>query len=348
LPLSPAELLEHHTTVAEAILLGRVVPFLGAGVNLVDRRPDERFQLGVNLPSGAELASLLADAFRYPGVEACPLAPQPTAIAVGDGGAAAAPAPAHCLRPHAQIDLARVAQFGDSMRGDAALYEAMSPVFHCSVPPTSAHQFLACLPSPARGAEEARHPLIVSTNYDDLLERQYQNGAGASDYDFVFYWPKPGEQSRFYHVAPRAAPVAITDAANYPHPFFETCPTVLKIHGTIRPDAADDAFVITENDYVTYLADNTLESLLPRRLLKKLQTNHLLFMGYSLQDWNLRVFLQRLKRSQRSYRAWAIVRDDNPADRVFWERHGIQIIPVPLSDYLVGLNSVLQRIARGA
>src|SRR5262249_15281384 len=157
-----------------------------------------------------------------------------------------------CIRPYAQIDLARVAQFGDSMRGDAALYEAMSPVFHCSLSPTSAHQFLASLPSPAapHTQEEARHPLIVSTNYDDLLERQYESDTCGADYDLVFYWPKQDERSRFYHRAPGVEPSAILDAANYSHAFFERRPTILKIHGTIqREDPVQDAFVITENDY---------------------------------------------------------------------------------------------------
>jgi hypothetical protein len=256
------------------------------------------------------------------------------------------------LRPQAQIDLARVAQYGDSMLGDATLYEVLRDVFHVTLAPTSAHRFLASLPSPAGQAAatgEGRHPLIVSTNYDDLLERQYEVASRQKDYDLVFYRPVAGGRSLFYHASGDAPPVPIQDASNYSYPFFERRPVVLKIHGTIRrDDPTEDAYVITENDYVTYLADNTLEALLPRRLLKKLQTNHLLFMGYSLQDWNLRVFRQRIKRTQRSYRAWAIVRGDNPAERVFWEHHGIQIIPNGLADYLDGLNGALQRTRPGA
>ena len=355
MPLTNGELEQHYKQVAEAILLGRVVPFLGAGINLVDRGPQDVFQIGANLPNGGELAAYLAKAFGYPGVETCPLGVLPATAAAmvavaetkpnpeAEGGAPAA----RCIRPRAHLDLARVAQFGDSMLGDAVLYEKMGRILHYPGAPTSAHRFLTSLPSPAglsRGAEEARHSLIVTTNYDDLLERQYRADWGCCDYDMVFYLPKQNEQSLFYHSASGAEPVAIRDAANYSHPFFERCPTILKIHGTVRDDPSLDSYVITENDYVTYLADNTLESLLPRRLLKKLQTNHLLFMGYSLQDWNLRVFLQRLKRSQRSYRAWSIVREDDPADRVFWERHGIQIIPMRLSEYLEGLVGALQRV----
>jgi hypothetical protein len=360
MPLTPEELEQQYRQVAEAILLGRVVPFLGAGINLIDRSELESFQIGVNLPSGGELAAQLAEAFGYPGVEECPLAPTSdtapalVAVAAGSPGLEGTGGARRCLRPRAQIDLARVAQYGDSMHGDGALYENLGRILHYPGAPTSAHRFLTSLPSPAglsRGAEEARHPLIVTTNYDDLLEQQYLADCGCRDYDMVFYWPRKPEDREptlFHHSASGAEPVAIRDAANYAHPFFERCPAILKIHGTIRSNPNLDSFVITENDYVTYLADNTLESLLPRRLLKKLQTNHLLFMGYSLQDWNLRVFLQRLKRSQRSYRAWSIVREDNPADRVFWERQGIHIIPMRLSEYLRGLGAALQRTERGA
>jgi hypothetical protein len=343
MPIAPEDLQRHYAQVAEAILLGRVVPFLGAGVNLVDRGPDEIFRLGVNLPSGGELAAYLAAEFCYPGVETCPL----SAHAAAEAACNADP---HCIRPRPLLDLARVAQFGESTLGDAVLYNKLADVLNPQFTPNSVHHFLASLPSPARMSAASqgplRHPLIVTTNYDDLMERQYELEGGSARYDLVFYVPDARGQTRFWHRCDGAQTQPILDAANYDHAFFDRSPTVLKIHGTVRRDDPDQAaYVVTENDYVTYLADNTLETLLPRRILSKLQTNHLLFLGYSLQDWNLRVFLQRLKRIQRSYRAWAVIREDNQADRIFWQKFDVEIIPMKLVDYVGGLSAVLRRQA---
>jgi hypothetical protein len=66
----------HHKFVADALRRGRVVPFLGAGVNLCDRPPGVTWQPEDKtfLPSGAELALHLAGKFFYPGREKCALA----------------------------------------------------------------------------------------------------------------------------------------------------------------------------------------------------------------------------------------------------------------------------------
>jgi len=348
------DLSAHYQLVAGALLSGRVVPFLGAGVNLVDRSAGELFSLGINLPSGGELAEYLAAEFSYPGVGTCPSAISTVVPALSQGVRAAADAQPRCLRPRPQLDLARVAQYGESLRGDAPLYDKLRTVLHAEVTPTCVHRFLARLPSPrlnpgTEGLLEGllRHPLIVTTNYDDLLERQYEADYRLRDYDLVFYQPDRQGRSLFWHSKPGSDPVPVTDAANYAHPFFMECPTILKIHGTIRADPSLDAFVLTENDYVTYMADDTLEGLLPRRLLNKLQTNHLLFMGYSLQDWNLRVFLQRLKRARRSYRGWAIVRDENQADIIFWQKQEVDLIAINLSQYLEGLSVALDGLTAG-
>lgn len=339
MPIAADDLRRHYEQVAREMLLGRVVPFLGAGVNLVDRSAGDTFQIGINLPSGGELAAHLAGEFQYPGVETCPLAQE-------------AQEARRCLRPRPLLDLARVAQFGESTLGDAVLYNKLGDILNPEFAPTSAHRFLAELASPTRLSrptqDHLRHPLIVTTNYDDLMERQYEIEPGTGRYDVVFYVPEPRGQPRFWHRADGRPAVPIADATNYEYAFFERCPAVLKIHGTIRrDDPGREAYVITENDYVTYLADNTLETLLPRRILSKLQNNHLLFLGYSLQDWNLRVFLQRLKRNQRSYRAWAIIREDSQAERIFWEKHDVDIIPMLLGDYLAGLSAALESGAGG-
>ena len=54
----------HHRIVARAFAEGRVVPLLGAGVNLCGRPSGAGWQQGKYLPSGAEMALYLAGSFE--------------------------------------------------------------------------------------------------------------------------------------------------------------------------------------------------------------------------------------------------------------------------------------------
>ena len=57
--------------------------------------------------------------------------------------------------------------------------------------------------------------------------------------------------------------------------------------------------VITEDDYLTFLAN--MDGILRREVLlrKHLATKVQLFVGYSIRDWNIRVFLNQLTGSTR-------------------------------------------------
>jgi len=60
----------HYTTIVKALTEGRVIAFLGAGVNLWDRTSQKQWQKGVELPSGNDLSLYLAKEFstttRFP------------------------------------------------------------------------------------------------------------------------------------------------------------------------------------------------------------------------------------------------------------------------------------------
>jgi len=116
-----------------------------------------------------------------------------------------------------------------------------------------------------------------------------------------------------------------------------------RIHGTIdRSGQGRDGYVITEDHYIEYLAEEALEKLLPNDFLTKLRNNHLLFLGYSLRDWNLRVFLRRLKRNPRQlYTPWAVLPYADAVEEKFWVRQGVDVIKVDLKTYIEGLGKEL-------
>ncbi len=316
----------HAKLVMDKFLLGRVVPFLGAGVNLCDRRPDFKWSSSDprSLPSGAELAQDLARDFNY--LAAAKVCRGPADL---------------CLRPQPELDLARVSQYGDLTEGPGALYEKLRSIFIRESTITSVHRFLSRLPSvePEISRPENRNLLIVTTNYDDLMEQAI---AACGRCDVVFYDPE-GRPARFWHRKPDGTTGKIVDPASYSYPFLEEWPVVLKIHGSIdRSDPGRDGYVITEDHYIEYLAEEPLEKLLPSNFLTKLRCNHLLFLGYSLRDWNLRVFYRHLRRNpKQSYKGWAVLPHADALEEQFWLRQDVNTVRVTLRTYIERLEQEL-------
>ena len=65
--MSAVDLLDRHChLVWRRLAEGKVIPFLGAGANLVEKPAGVDWRQGGYLPSGAELAAYLAKSYGYP------------------------------------------------------------------------------------------------------------------------------------------------------------------------------------------------------------------------------------------------------------------------------------------
>jgi hypothetical protein len=350
---------DHFATAVTAIKEGDVVPFLGAGANLCARPAGEEFQIGKYLPSGAELAAYLARqlnlvTYREDEVR-CP----------------------HCHKSHKtkvkvshMQDLLRVAQYVEVLHGDGPLYKHLHHVFGVDYPPTPLHTFLASLPATLREKQYPPHLLIVTTNYDDVLERAFWNAGEA--FDLVSYITMGPNRGRFVHsvLEPKksvsagsggndsqeAPPVpwpANVDAhiIRIPNEYgglsLEQRSVILKIHGAVaRASAEQSSFVITEDHYIDYLTRTDISRLLPVKLAEKLRHSHFLFFGYSLRDWNLRVILHRIWGDQElNYNSWAIQLNPEDLDKRFWTPRKVEIIGVDLADYISLLRDNINALA---
>ena len=309
----------HFALVADLLADGEVVPFLGAGANLCDRPDQTAWESGVFPPSGSELAARLAEKSKYPD---------------DDGG-----------------DLLRIAQYVDAVVGERDLYKWLREVFDVDYPPTSLHRLLARLP-PLLRQRGRPQPLVLTTNYDDLVERAFEE-VGVS-YDVVWYEAKPGGlQGRFWHRPPdgRAAPIKLPK--KYMGLSFAERPVILKLHGAIdRSDAQGDSFVVTEDSYIDYLTGGDVGSQIPFSVRERMEDSHFLFLGYSMRDWNLRVILKRIWGSrQLDIKSWAVQRapDDEGAREVeekLWQNRGdVELLYVELKEYVEGLEAALTTAA---
>jgi hypothetical protein len=312
------ELDAHYKTVVKAFSDGRVVPFLGADANLCGRPAGAQWQLQHYLPSGAELAEYLADNFGYPA-------------------------------PNRQ-DLSRVAEYVAVMNGVGPLYEDLRPLFNTDYTPTALHQLLAMTPSLLRAkGYPQRHLLIVTTNYDDLLERTFKTAG--EPFDVVTYVAETKQRGKFVHWPHAAEPRLIDRPDKYKLPLDPLSRSmdrsiILKLHGAVdRTNAKKDSYVITEDHYIDYLARTDVSNLLPTSLVAMLKAVHVLFLGYNLRDWNLRVILQRIWTEQQlSFTSWAVQENAEALDQKFWSKHDVEILNVRLEDYVAQLATRLSAL----
>jgi hypothetical protein len=300
----------HYDTVLRAIVDGRVVPLLGAGVNLCGRPEGTAWQHGRYLPSGAELAAHLAGLFAYP--------------------------------PDELVDLLRVSQYVEVMLGSGPLYDKLHELFDADYPPSPVHELLASLPKRLGLAGRRRYQLIMTTNYDDALERAFR--AAGEDFDLVWYNAEAEHRGKFLHLPPDGEPRLISRPNEYDGLSLQERTVILKIHGAIdrrRPER--DSYVITEDHYIDYLTRTDVSTLMPVTLGAVLRHSHFLFLGYSMRDWNLRVMLHRIWAEQsRTYKSWAIQLHPNPIDDEFWHRRGVDVLDTSLEEYVAGLHARIQ------
>jgi SIR2-like domain len=314
----------HFGNVADEILDGYVIPFLGAGANLLERPEDASWKLGTYLPSATELAAVLASKSRYP----------------DEPG-----------------DLLRVSQYVDAILGTRVLYRHLHALFNADYPPNSLHRLLAKLPRMLR-ERGTRHQLIMTTNYDDALERAFSEQG--ESYDVVWYEAKPGKESgKFIHCPPGGGAVSINVPNEYEALSLEERTVILKLHGAVnREDKERDSYVITEDNYIDYLSRGDFAGQIPMILREVMAESHFLFLGYSMRDWNLRVILNRIwDQAELNVQSWAIqlphpkrIQNDIElklwADRAKRSAGDIDLHQLPLKTYVDRLDEQLLDQAR--
>ncbi len=326
------ELFYHYQAIRKPLLQGRVIPFLGAGVNLVGRptEPDptdpegKRTRLvpfaGKYLPNGDELTRHLVEKCRWPAEDK-------------------------------DVNLMRVSQYASVMMDERFLKDELHQLFDREYPITPLHRFLAGLPALQRryNPQSTRPLLIITTNYDHVLERAFDlpPDGPREPYDMVFYEAQEDGGGAFRHRAPDGEVRAISKTK--PPVLLKERPVILKIHGTIiagKESGRADSYVITEDHYIDFMAGRDILTLLPaslRELLMDSDTSFL-FLGYGLRDWNMRVILRRIAREKdMTGRSWAIEKYKRDVDKKFWGGE-VTIVYADLKEYIEGLHAQVESL----
>jgi DNA-binding SARP family transcriptional activator len=242
-------------------------------------------------------------------------------------------------------DLTRVSQYVAVTQGVGPLYDQLHDLFVGADTPGPVERFLAGLPAQAR-ARESEHQLLVTTAYGDALERAFEEQG--EDVDVVSFVALGPNRGKFLHKAPDGTETVVAVPNAYAELSLEERPVILKVHGGVdsRPDRGHESFVVSEDDYIGYLAQSDLASVVPVTLAAKLRRSHLLFISYPVVEWSLRVFLHRVFGDEPiSYRSWAVLPGAHPIQHEFWRRRGVDLYDVPLEDFVADVERRLAGVA---
>jgi hypothetical protein len=311
----------HYKSVVEALFDGQLVPFLGMDVNLYGREPIDEWNLGDPLPGNQELAGYLARLFNYPS--------------------------------RRQLSLVSVSQHAAFMTSMGKTDDALSRVFRARCEPNALHGFFAdlavaletknCLRVSEPDASLRRF-LIVTTNYDDLLERAFTRVVPACE--VMSYVARGDSKERFLHSSFKGSRFEGTQTIDTPNDYrglVDHNPVILNLQGVIK--TIEWTCAITEDHSIDYLSRKNISSLLPSQLKEKLKRSSFLFLGCSVREWNVRALLYHIWDGPKpNYESWVVHPNPQDIDRKFWKACGVEIIDTSYETYINGLMKRLQEM----
>lgn len=323
----------HCASVIEAIARrNEVVPFLGADINLLDREFDWLWHPDKNdPPSNDELAAYLNR--EYFGGNSLQWFQCPICDYIPDE------CPIREIRRNllTRMPLGQVSQSLLIKKGPENLNQTLRKIAEKKYNPNQLHNFFASLP---KKLEEKGYSdvsiLIVTTAFDSTLEHAFENANQSFD---LYSYTQNQNIEKFLLKKFRFGQDRDLKKTSYP--------TVLKLYGPTFWVDNPDNFVITEDQYIDYLAHYGIDKTMPSHLSNKLQQNHNLFLGYNLNHWYLRVILQRITQyfPIRS-NWWVLLPKLGSLDEEIWKRKGrVDIYNYSLKSYITELEKQLQKLA---
>jgi hypothetical protein len=296
-----------YKVIAEALQSGKVVPFLGAGASAAHRPPGAAWAPGAYFcPRGNELANYLAKEAMFPDETGTD-------------------------------DLMLVASYFEAEPADRPTLQSKLDKIFCDgrLRPGPIHRLLAACPNLR---------LIMTTNYDSLLEQAFKNKIhvvvdhGQEEWvnvrfrgDKIFSSRRKKELGRLLR---EQSPV----------------PTVFKLHGAAYKDDFEEEekdpelrrFVLTADDYVRVL-EKQINSM-PAYFNTVLEScDSFLFLGYGLADWNVRVMLSKIRRMAADAwrRSWAIQHNPLKSERKIWGNRGVNLYHCDLGEFVKAISQEL-------
>jgi DNA-binding SARP family transcriptional activator len=241
--------------------------------------------------------------------------------------------------------LAYVSQAVAARNGIGPLHDELHLALDRDFEPSALHLWLATLP-PLLRRRSLPQQLIVSTSFDTGVECAFE--AAGEPLDVVVYLAAGRDRGKFLHLLPGGESVIVEEPNAYGGLALDERSVLLKIHGHVdRGESRSlESFAVSEDDHIDYLAGVEAAGTVPVQLAARLRRSHLLFLGYAVDDWSLRVFLRRVWGHDRlAYRSWAVQPSAEALARELWRERGVEAYDVGLETYSEQLARVTAELA---
>ena len=241
--------------------------------------------------------------------------------------------------------LAFISQAVAARNGVGPLHDELRLALGQDAEPAPLHAWLAAVP-PLLRSRGLPHQLIVSTSFDTGVELAFE--AAGEELDVAVYVASGRDRGKFLHIAPDGGATVVHEPNAYTGFALEERSALLKIHGHVdRGETRErESFAVSEDDHIDYLVGGDATGAIPVQLAARLRRSHLLFLGYALDDWSLRVFLRRVWGGDRlAYRSWAVQPAAEQVASELWRERGAEVYNVSLqvyADELTHLTAALE------
>ena len=242
----------------------------------------------------------------------------------------------------AELSDERVTQHFIDRYGRGALDAKVHEMLGAPMPePTALHWLLATLTSRLREKGYGpRPPLILTTNFDDWMERALL-AAGEACHSFTFRVEEP-HAGHFVYRSP-SGEVFVVDRPEQFHEIPGEHAIVVKYHGGLHHDIPlPVTYALTRGDFIQ--ATRRLPTALPRAILDRLAGSSLLFLGHGLADDSVEALVRELHRRNPGMRSWAIQRLARPGWPLYWREIGVDIVDIWLSRFVLEMHQQLEEL----
>ena len=211
------------------------------------------------------------------------------------------------------------------------------------------HHFFVNLSKQLARISEPKYPIILTTNYDCLLEQTFKE-AGQS-FDLLYILPLKEHEGRFAHVhfdskAGFSKPKTIEEPNRYPLKPYER-PLIIKVNSMTNHQMIDaegeSNYIITEDYHLDSLAYGDISKQIPARILAQLKQNGFLSLGMNLKDWSIRNIFRRIWGEEVEYPSWVIQADIDEVEKKFWDLYSAEIVKVKLNRYIASLTAEIDK-----
>ena len=254
--------------------------------------------------------------------------------------------------------LTSIASYYERLEGRKNLWELLKQVIGPKKTPTRTHRLLAEAAAHHVKQEGAADYLIITTNYDCLME----NALDDLKVPYVVLTTKRGDPKVLIrcseNVDKREALRNRYWNKEYPVNFVlsskaQTVVIIYKIHGCLHPDFTyeNEGLVISDNDYVDYLSQMSKIGIIPATVSDLMREKPFWFLGYSLSDWNVRSIYETVKQKSdpdRQNKDYSVMYSVGDFESLFFEKNDITIFQATLNEFVDGIIKGLpQRVQIG-